>query len=32
MHRRLQNLEEENQRLKERIDAFSDYPDQKKTS
>ncbi|WP_018665490.1 DUF2933 domain-containing protein [Heyndrickxia acidiproducens] len=32
MHRRLQNLEEENQRLKERVDAFSDYPDQKKTS
>lgn len=32
MYRRLQNLEEENQKLKERLDAFSDYQDQKKTS
>ncbi|WP_371862201.1 MULTISPECIES: DUF2933 domain-containing protein [Heyndrickxia] len=32
MHNRLQNLEEENQRLKERLNAFSDYTDQKKTS
>jgi len=31
MHKRIQKLEEENQRLKKRLDAFDKY-DQKKTS